>query len=872
MKNPRRRKRCFFQASIFLTLLFFFLFGLFGNLWALSKLEGKHPEAFSWYVPAVKNFSGGPQVSSPGEYIRDTASGTNETGAVKYEDYLHGWELSWKAGNGRIFVFDMIILVIAGILLFSAAGLAASILGLGSVAADYAALRVEAAALISGDLMPREKKKRIATLKRRGVGLRLKLASFTICLVLLVVTMVSAPLYLRMTQTQQETLMGGLQDRASVLLEGLASSVRAYLPAGNVLELSFLPAEIIAIPEARYVTITGYDPVTSVFDDQVWATNDPDILDKIDTPELQIGVSCLTDRLSPHLENISAELNARARSRVGRLSTSIAALTREAPAGTDEAGVRAAIASLETRLNEEFIQLGREIGSEPAYRTSIPVAEMNHNYIFFKPIFYHQGMDAYYFRGLIRLEVSIESILDQIARGKQVLQQVILFVALTALAIGALGALILSGFIIRPIRRLVSHVELIRDTDDKSRLEGINIRIKSNDELAVLGATINDMTSGLVRAAQASHDLVIGKEIQKKFIPLETDQYGNKMTTGYTDAKYAQFFGYYEGAKGVSGDYFDYHNLDDRYFAIIKCDAAGKGVPAALIMIQIATMFLNHFKSWKPDAKGMHIEEVVYQINDFIEALGFKGRFAAFTLALFDSFTGLIRFCNAGDNIIHWFDASDRKMKTITLRETPAAGVVPNALVETKGGYTVQTLTLESGDILFLYTDGIEEAKRKFRDPAFKEIPCTEGAAGEPHDSHVAGQWDEEMGAVRVEAVINAVMNRQIYTLRKYHNPEGDTELKFDFTDCEGTVVEAIMALVSVEKIFRIYKSPSDGAETHILVDKKIDEFLKTHFLQYQDYCHNTRECPENNMYMYYTHVNEDAQYDDLTILGIKRK
>ncbi|MDR0386907.1 MAG: SpoIIE family protein phosphatase [Treponema sp.] len=824
----------------------------------------------SRYFPAiVRDLSGGQEVSPHGEYIRDTLREAGEPGAGNRGDYLRTRGFYRNTGNSRFSAFDMTALAVTGILVFSAAGLAASVLGLGSVTADYTALRAEAAALISGDLMPAEKKKRITVLKRRGVGLRIKLASFTICLVLLVVIMVSTPLYFRMTRTQQETLLEGLRDRSSVLMESLASGARTYLSAENLLELSFLPAEIIAVPEAHYATVTGYNPENTVFEDQVWATNDPDILSKIDTAELEIGVSRLTDRLSPRIANIAAEMNARARSRVGSLS---AALAREALPRTGDAGVRVSRASLETQLNEELIQVGREIGSEPPFRTRIPAAEMSRNYIFFKPIFYYQGTDDYYFRGLVRLEVSIDSILDEIAQGKRVLLQVILLVVLTALTIGTLGALILSGFIIRPILRLVSHVELIRDTDDKSRLEGVNIRIKSNDELAVLGATINDMTNGLVKAAQASQELVIGKELQKKFIPLETDSDGNKMTTGYKDTKYAQFFSYYEGAKGVSGDYFDYQDLDGRYFAIIKCDAAGKGVPAALIMIQVATMFLNYFKAWKPNAKGMRIEEVVYQINDFIEALGFKGRFAAFTLALFDSVTGLVRFCNAGDNIIHWFDASDRKMKTLTLPETPAAGVLPNVLVETKGGYTVQTFTLENGDILFLYTDGIEEAKRTFRDAAFREIPCTEGPVDTPHENHIAGQWNEEMGADRVEAVINAVMNRRIYILRKYHDPEGDRELRFDFTGCEGTTEEAIMALVSVEKIFRMYKPPSAGQETRILVDKKVDKFLKAHFFQYQDYCHNIRECPENNMYMYYTHVNEDAQYDDLTIVGIKRK
>jgi hypothetical protein len=270
----------------------------------------------------------------------------------------------------------------------------------------------------------------------------------------------------------------------------------------------------------------------------------------------------------------------------------------------------------------------------------------------------------------------------------------------------------------------------------------------------------------------------------------------------------------------------------------------------------------------------MHIEEAVYQINDFIETLGFRGRFAAFTLCLFDSQTGILRFCNAGDNIIHIFDASEGKIKAITLPETLAAGVLPNFLVESKGGYPVQTHTLDRGDILLLYTDGIEEAKRKFRDKNFREILCTEGGApvDTPHANHVVGQGTEEMGAGRIEELINAVMNREVYNLYRYHNPEGEGVLQFDFTACSGNVDELIMALVSVEKIFRCYKPPKAGEDDRVLVDKKVDSFLKDHFLQYRTYCSEPRECPGNEAYMYYTHLKEDELYDDLTILGIKRK
>jgi serine phosphatase RsbU (regulator of sigma subunit) len=818
-----------------------------------------------------------------GLYLTPPLVSVDNTGTVKFGDFSRDWKPSWTARRETRFMFDVPLVILAAVLVFCVVGAAASARGIVSTLKESAAIRLETIALVTGGIMPSEKKKRMIRIRRKGGGLRLKLASFTVALVLLIVIMVAAPMYLMMTRTQEETLLKGLWDRSTVLLEGLAASARAYMPARNLLELGYLPNQSTAIPEARYITITGYSP-SDTYDNHVLATNDPGILNKIDTAELQNGVSRLTDALNSRTEAIAKELDERARTEVGDLDASLTSFLRE---GTEivESGktdlasrerlraISETTQSFQMRLNRVLTEIGRIIGSEPEFSTRSLAANKSETYIFFKPVLYRQSDDDRYFRGLIRLEVSIASIRHDLEEGQIRLLQIIAIVALAALALGTAGALLLSTVIIRPITRLVSHVERIRDTEDKTRLEGVDIVIRSRDELAVLGNTINDMTHGLVKAALAASDLSIGKEIQKKFIPLDINHEGNKLTSGFKDTKNVEFFGYYEGAKGVSGDYFDYQDLDGRYYAIIKCDVAGKGIPAALIMIQVATMFINYFRQWKPTEKGMHIEEVVYQINDFIETLGFKGRFAAFTLCLFDSQTGIARFCNAGDNIIHWFDASEGRIKTETLREAPATGILPNVLVESKGGYTVQTLTLDHGDILLLYTDGIEEAKRKFRNTEFREIICEEGGEGDTHENHTVGQGDEEMGADRVFAIINAVMNRQTYTLHKYHNPEGEKrDLSFDFSSCGDKVEDAIMAMVSVEKIFRMYKNPGAGENNRVLVDKKVDEFLKEHFQQYRNYCLNTLESPGNDAYRYYTGVEEDEQYDDLTILGIRRK
>ena len=120
--------------------------------------------------------------------------------------------------------------------------------------------------------------------------------------------------------------------------------------------------------------------------------------------------------------------------------------------------------------------------------------------------------------------------------------------------------------------------------------------------------------------------------------------------------------------------------------------------------------------------------------------------------------------------------------------------------------------------------------------------------------------------------MVNAVMNRKKYQLYKYHNPVPDEQITFDFTKCKGTIKEAVLAMISVEKIFRIYKDPAADAEKHVIIDKKIDAFLQEYFDQYSDYFVYRQELENNAGYVAYTHLNEDEQYDDLTLLAIQKK
>ncbi|MDR0540191.1 MAG: SpoIIE family protein phosphatase [Spirochaetaceae bacterium] len=839
------------------------------------------------FIPGVEHLKGGEYYISIRHPVRGTTQSSlslviGRTQTVKFGDFSLFWSPEWRVRETRRYTLDSPVAVFAVVFAFGLALVFLSVRTARFVIREQNALKLEAAALLYGNFMPVDEKEMLMRKqKQRRRGLRFKLTLFTATLVIFVVALVSVPLYYMMIVTERAMLLDGLYSRSRVLLEALGASARVFLPANNVLELGYLPDQSMSIPEARYVTITGYGEGATTTSDYVWATNDPDIFSKIDTAEFEPGVSRITDTISPFLEAYQDDLNARAAESIGTLAQTVSGLNAESLSlfnASDAESLRRisdiqrTVRTLETRIVEILDIMNKDIRSEPAF-TLENHQNRDGTFLLYKPVLFRQGASDIYVRGMIRLEISTVSIHEDLRQRQMGIFRIILTIALGALVIGFSGALALSSIIVGPVKALVSHVEKIRDTEDKSKLEGEDIIIKSRDELAVLANTINDMTHGLVKAAIASHDLIIGKEIQKKFIPLEIDSSGDKKTFGYSHSDKVRFFGYYEGAKGVSGDYFDYRDLDGRYYAIIKCDVAGKGVPAALIMAQVATMFINYFNGWKASEKNFQIETLVYQINAFIENLGFKGRFAAFTLCLLDSETGLARFCNAGDNIIHLYDDSEQKMKRISLPQTPATGILPNDMVSGAGGYHVDKLYIDHGDILLLYTDGIEESKRKFRNSEYEEIVCTyENAPNDtPHENHVVGQADEEMGVDRVEAIIEAVMNNSSYHLFKHHNPEGDIEYHFDFSDCRRTVEEVIMAMVSVEKIFRMYPRPAFET-ARVLVDSKVDAFLKDHFLEYNKYCALRERFLESGNYLYYLRTAEDEQYDDLTMLGIKRK
>lgn len=788
--------------------------------------------------------------------------------------------------HGKI-SFDLSFIIVLLMIIFALVAIIMITRGLTSTAREAVLIQAEIKALIQGDIMPEEKKKQTESLKRKGSGLRLKLTAYTMTLILILVLALILALGYIMINREEQTRAEGLEERVNVILDAMSSGAKINLPnaASNLLALSDLTEESEALSDANFAVITGHGNNDEDINlDYIWATNDVDVNSKINTESLTFGTSRFVYGYLDEITQACLSLNKEAAHEVDAMATQISELTAEGImlAGRDDEesiARRTEIAEITTQLNNRVNRtlddLATEaIGSYPKY-DSTKIDKENTTFLFYRPVLYRHGTDQTYVNGIVFVEISTEALVQDMKEAKLAIINLASAVVIAALILGLIFSFLLSSIIVGPVNKLARHVAMIRDTEDKEKLAGKDIIIKSRDEIGMLGDTINEMTHSLVEAAIQSKNLTFGKEVQSKFIPLQTDDLGNSLTYGRLKGPGLDLFSYYAGADELSGDYFDYKQLDKNHYAIIKCDVSGHGVPAALIMVEVATLFLNAFSNWSMSnpMQGTNLKPVVGQINDLIESRGFKGRFAAFTLAILNTQTGECWFCNAGDNLVHVYDGNSMKNKTVTLPETPAAGMFSTDLVDLKGGYKVAKFTLKKDDVLFLYTDGIEEAKRNFRNQNDEIIPCAEKGLKDQdvHFNHKVGETNEELTPERVSEIIECVYSKGIYKLEKMHNPNPDETFTFDFTTCQGTAEESILALVSIEKVFRMYRSKNTTLEDTVLVDKKIDEFLKMHFVEYSVYCLNQKEIESNKTHILYCGLMEDPQYDDLTLIAIKK-
>ena len=242
-------------------------------------------------------------------------------------------------------------------------------------------------------------------------------------------------------------------------------------------------------------------------------------------------------------------------------------------------------------------------------------------------------------------------------------------------------------------RVIISNLKKINDTLAQITKGDLNatVDVRSNEEFASLSDDINSTVATLKRyiaeaAARIDKELEYAKQIQLSALPTnfpEGEEYGI----------YAQMI----AAKEVGGDFYDFYKLNDKTVAFLAADVSGKGIPAAMFMMTAKTIIKDLAES------GMAVNDIFTKANEKLCENNESGMFVTAWMGILDLTTGQVQVANAGHNppLLKRADGSFEYLKT-------RAGFVLAGMEGVR--YRVGELTLNPGDRLFLYTDGVPEA------------------------------------------------------------------------------------------------------------------------------------------------------------------
>lgn len=181
-------------------------------------------------------------------------------------------------------------------------------------------------------------------------------------------------------------------------------------------------------------------------------------------------------------------------------------------------------------------------------------------------------------------------------------------------------------------------------------------------------------------------ELALAADIQQRIIPKELPKIG-----GYEIAAVNI------PSKEVGGDYYDCIDLGEDKFALIIADVAGKGISAALLVNTLNAALYSYLEFNLPPT------ELADKLNKLIYKSSPPDKYITFFIAVLNSASGELDVVNAGHNPVLLL-RKDGALEQIE------AGGIGLGMLDLGIPYTGTNLTLNPGDKLFLYTDGIPEA------------------------------------------------------------------------------------------------------------------------------------------------------------------
>ncbi len=185
-----------------------------------------------------------------------------------------------------------------------------------------------------------------------------------------------------------------------------------------------------------------------------------------------------------------------------------------------------------------------------------------------------------------------------------------------------------------------------------------------------------------------NREVEIAREVQERLFPQELP-----CVPGL------DFYGQCRPALGVGGDYYDFLALSENRLGIALADVSGKGIAAALMMASLQASLRAEASRGTDD-----LAAVIQKVNRLLFDATAMNRYATFFYAQYDSSTRCLTYVNAGHNPPLLFRNASHGGE---IKRLDIGGTVVGLLKDFP--FQQASVTLEEGDLLVAFTDGITE-------------------------------------------------------------------------------------------------------------------------------------------------------------------
>ena len=281
------------------------------------------------------------------------------------------------------------------------------------------------------------------------------------------------------------------------------------------------------------------------------------------------------------------------------------------------------------------------------------------------------------------------------------LRNIIISGLILAVIVSVLAAGYIRNQFILPVRKV--SCEATRFARDNTMGEGLG-KVSKIDDISNLASSIDAMEADMIRYIENLTAVTSEKERISTELSLAADIQMTSVPNVFPAFPQRDDFDIYATmtpAKEVGGDFYNFFLVDDDHLAVVIGDVSGKGVPAALFM-----MVTNILVSFRTRAGGTPSDILAF-VNDDLCEHNAVDMFATIWLGILELSSGKLVYSNAGHEDPAVYRKKDNAFELVKTKHGFIAGGMPNMK------FCDFEMTLEKGDRLFIYTDGVPEATNK---------------------------------------------------------------------------------------------------------------------------------------------------------------